>query len=392
MRRIGFDAVRALRNSTGLGNYGRRVLHGLLGNPARVRGVLYSPAAPRPAWAGLPEALGAPLRLPPPAWRLRGARSWWRTARLGRTAAADRVELFHGLSHEIPRDLPRGLPSVVSFLDVLWARYPGLYPAVDRRSYAWRYRASAERATAIVAASRHTASELTALYGIARERIIVLPPPADPRFGDPVSGAARREILARLELPERFLLSVGTLERRKNQRTALAALALLDPARTPPLLLVGRDGGTRGALVAQAERLGIGARLLLRDAVADADLPAVMQSAAVFLYPSLAEGFGLPIVEAQLAGVPVITTEGGCFSEAGGPDALYVPATDASALAAAIRAALDDADLAERLRVGGRRWAVRFDPAGLADRLVRVYEAVLVTGKPPAEELERCAG
>ena len=360
MPRIGFDAVRALRNTTGLGHYSRRVLRGVLGASAEYRALLYSARAPRPAYAGLPAELGAPLRRPAPAWRLPGARSWWRTGRMGRLAQADGVELFHGLSHEIPRDLPRtGIPSVVSFLDLLWERYPGLYPGVDRRSYQWRYRWSAERATAIVAASRQTARDLEEYYGIARDRIAVVAPPADLRFARPVPDAERANILARHALPRHFLLSVGTLEWRKNQRTAIAALAQLDPVGTPPLVLVGRDGGARAELLRLAARLQVADRVLIRSAVHDDDLAAVMQSAAVFLYPSLFEGFGLPIVEALAAGVPVITTEGGCFAEAGGPQTLYAPATDVSALAGLLRRVLDDAALAERMRVAGQAHAAR---------------------------------
>src|SRR5207302_1588319 len=107
---------------------------------------------PRPPYARLPQQLGATLRLPRGLWRAPGARSLWRTFRLGRVAAADGIELYHGLTHEIPRDLPgTGIPSVVSFLDLLWERFPGLYAAADRASYRWRYRWSAEHADAVVA-------------------------------------------------------------------------------------------------------------------------------------------------------------------------------------------------------------------------------------------------
>lgn len=378
MPRIGFDAVRALRNSTGLGNYARRVLRGLLGAGSRLTGHLYSPVPARPPYAGLADELGATLRLPGAAWSGPGLRKLWRTFRLGRQAAADGVELYHGLSHEIPRDLPRsGLPSAVSFLDLIWERFPGLYSAADRRSYEWRYRWSAAHATVIVAASRQTRADLLACYGIEPARIVVIPPPADSRFAVPVAQPARRAVLTRYGLPEKFLLSIGTLEPRKNQRTAIGALALLDPARTPPLVLVGRDGGSRSELLRQAARLGTSGRVVLRSGVPDDDLPALMQSAALFLYPSIFEGFGLPIVEALSAGVPVITSQGGCFAEAGGPETLYAPATDAVSLAGLIRQVLDDSSLAERMRTAGRHYAQRFDGTLLAARMLHLYDAVL---------------
>lgn len=376
--RIGFDAVRALCNTTGLGNYARRVLRGMLGTPdAGIAGTLYSPAAPLPQFRRLPSEVGASLELPRGAWRSRGARSLWRTFRLGRRAAADGIELYHGLSHEIPRDLPRtGLSSVVSFLDLLWHRFPGLYPAVDRRSYEWRYRWSAEHAGALVAVSRQTRDDLVALYGVSPERVTVVHPPSDPRFGEPVPAEERQRVLARYRLPARFLLSVGTLEARKNQRTAIAALAGLDPARTPALLLVGRDRGQGVELVGFAERLGLAERVLVRTNVSDDELPAVMQSAALFLYPSLAEGFGLPIVEALCAGIPVVASAGGCFQEAGGRGSLYAPPTDAQAFAELIRRVLDDPALAARMSSEGRSHAARFDGKLLAARMRAVYDAV----------------
>jgi glycosyltransferase involved in cell wall biosynthesis len=377
LRRIGFDAVRALRNSTGLGNYARRVLRGLLGAESRVEGHLYSPAPALPPYAGLAEELGATLQLPRAGWRAPGMGKLWRSFRLGRRAAADGVELYHGLSHEIPRDLPRSVASVVSFLDLLWERYPRLFPVADRRSYQWRYRWSAAHASAIVAVSGQTRADLLEYYGIEPGRIVVIPPPADSRFGVPATAAARQAVLERYGLPERFLLSVGTLEPRKNQRTAIAALALLDPLRTPPLVLVGRDGGSRLELLRLAARLGISGRILLRHAVRDADLPALMQSAALFLYPSIFEGFGLPIVEALTAGVPVIASQGGCFAEAAGPGSLYAPPTDAVSLAGLIRQVLDDAALAERMRTAGREYAQRFDGGALAGRMQQLYDAVL---------------
>jgi len=390
--RVGFDAVRALRNSTGLGNYARRLLAGLLGAGRSIDAHLYTAAAPRPEFAGLARELGATLQRAGGIWEARGARSIWRTWRLGRRAAADGVELFHGLSHEIPRDLPRaGIPSVLSVLDLLWVRFPGLYRRPDRVSYEWRYRWSADHANAIVSVSHQTRGDLQMFYGVEPSRIVVIPPAADPRFAAPVPEGARRSVLHEHRLPERFLLSVGTLEPRKNQRTAIAALAELDPELTPPLVLVGGDRGTGAELTRLAERVGLADRVHIRTGVPDSELPALMQSATLFLYPSLFEGFGLPIVEALAAGVPVITSEGGCFPEAGGPDTIYVPATDPIALGSQIRRVLDDPALAQRMRQAGREFAKQFDGGLLAARLLDVYESVRA-GRKLREETSRCAG
>ena len=308
---------------------------------------LYAPREPRseftPWLATLPPR--TTICLPPAALRPSPARQYWRTFRLGRAAQRDDVDLYHGLSHEIPRDLPRtGIPGVVTFHDLLFVRHPELFPAADRLSYAWRYRWSAEHAAAIVAVSGQTRDDLVKWYGVDPEDVTIIPPARDPAFARPVPDAEAAAVRSRLELPATYLLSVGTLERRKNHRVLVEALSLLDPGTTPPLVLVGRDGGEARALRSLADARGVGARVHILRTVSSGDLPAVYQGASLFLYPSLFEGFGMPIVEAMSAGIPVISSAGGCFPEAGGPSTRYVTATDAVGLAAAMRDILDDPD------------------------------------------------
>jgi glycosyltransferase involved in cell wall biosynthesis len=305
-------------------------------------------------------------------------RQYWRTFRTGHAARRDGVQVYHGLSHEMPRDLPAtGIPGIVTFHDLLFERYPDLFPLVDRMSYRWRYRWSAEHATRIVAVSGQTRDDIVKWYGVDPERVTIIPPARDPAFTGPVPGEVAGAVRARLGLPPEYLLSVGTLERRKNHRVLIEALALLDPERTPLLVLVGRDGGEAAALRKLAAARGVSARVVMHHDVGGTELPALYQGAALFLYPSLFEGFGMPIVEALSAGVPVITTAGGCFPEAGGPGTRYVTSTDAVGIAGAILDILADRDLAGRMREEGRRWALRFDATALAAPLLALYHSVL---------------
>lgn len=372
--------MRAFRNGTGLGNYSRRLLSGVTTAAPDLAARLYSPAPPRAEYAPWVASLPATTTtcLPPPALRVPPMRQYWRTFRVGRAARRAGVDVYHGLSHEMPRDLPRsGIPGVVTFHDLLFERYPELFPAIDRLGYRWRYRWSAAHATRIVAVSGQTRNDLVKWYGVDPERVTIIPPARDPAFvrdaPDPL-GAAVRE---RLGLPPAYLLSVGTLERRKNHRVLIEALALLDPATTPALVLVGRDGGEASALRKLAEARGVSARVHLKHDVPSSALPAIYQGAALFLYPSLFEGFGMPIVEALSTGIPVITTAGGCFPEAGGPSTRYVTSTDAVGLAGAIQDILGDPVLAAQMADAGRRWAQRFDATALAAPLVALYHSLL---------------
>ncbi len=383
--RIGFDAIRALRNPTGLGNYARGALRGLREAAPGLSLELYTPRAPLAEYAAFPAEIDAAVHLPPPALQHTGLRALWRTFRLGHAAARDRVALFHGLSHELPRDLPgSGVPGVVTVHDLLFLSHPELFRAFDRQSYIWRYRWSAEHAAAVIAVSRWTKQEVHRLLGVPLERIVVVPPARDPRFAAEPLPSALTAAREQYRLPRDYIISVGTLEPRKNHRLALAAMALLDPA-LPPLVLVGRDGGSAAALSRDITRLGLGDRVLLRSSVTAADLPAVVQGASLALYLSLAEGFGLPIVEAMSAGLPVIAAAGPHLRDAGGDAAVYVNPHDPRALASAIADILrQSGDVADRV-AAGRRQAADFDAAPLAHRLLSVYDAVLAGRPLPVE-------
>ena len=383
-RRIGFDAIRALRNTTGLGNYARGVLRGLHHHDPQLDIHLYAPAAGRAEFADLPGELGATLHLPPgninPV-----SRAVWRTFRLGRVAAKDQVQLYHGLTHEIPRDLPRtGVPSVVTVHDLIYEKHPGYFPLVDRWSYRWRYRWSAAHATALVAVSEQTRAELVERYHIDPARIAVIPPARHAAFAVPVAAPERAAVRAKYGVPAEFLFSVGTLEPRKNHRALIAALAALATADALPLVLAGRDGGALHTLQREIAARGLTRRVQLLTNVASADLPALMQSATIFLYPSLVEGFGMPIVEALSAGTPVISSGSGCLVEAGGPGSRYLSPGDTNSWAAAIRELVRDAAARTRMRNAGRNWAMQFDGDRLAAHLAAVYDAVLAGNSLPA--------
>jgi glycosyltransferase involved in cell wall biosynthesis len=385
--RIGFDAIRALRNSTGLGNYARGVLRGLHQVNPQLGIHLYAPDPGRAEFRDLPGQLDATLHLAAGSVSPL-SRMLWRTFRLGRDAARDHVDLYHGLTHEIPRDLPAtGIPSVVSFHDLIYEKSPQYFRPVDRWSYRWRYRWSATHATALIAVSEQTRDDLMEWYGIEGTRIAVIPPARDASFCAQVPLAERAAVCTKYGVPAEFLFSLGTLEPRKNHRALIAALAALGPGDAPPLVLAGRDGGALRSLQADIAARQLTNRVHVLTNVATADLPALMQSATIFLYPSLVEGFGMPIVEALSAGIPVIAASGGCLAEAGGPASRYVSPSDPSAWASTIRDLTGDAAARAQIAASGLAWATQFDGDRLAARMLAVYDAVMageavVKGEP----------
>lgn len=380
-RRLGFDAIRAVRNATGLGAYSRHVLAGIAeADPTRdLHG--YTPVGPAADFP-FPAPPGT-LHLPPRGWRGAALGKLWRTARLGQQVAADGIEVYHGLTQEIPRDLPgTGVRSVVTVHDLLYITRPELFPAIDRASYRWRYRWSAERADAIIAVSSGTRDDLVAHWQLDPARIAVVPPAVDPACFTVPSPEAIAAVRAARDLGGPYVIAVGTLEPRKNQQLLVAALAE-SAARDLTLVLVGRDAGSREALGSAAGRHGVAARLRILEDVAPTELPALVAGAEAANVVSTGEGFGMPIVEAMALGVPVVATAGTNLQDAGGTAATYVAPDDPAAVATAWHTWRTDPDARAGAVAAGRAHAAGFDRRVLAARLLAIYDAVLVGAPLP---------
>lgn len=229
---------------------------------------------------------------------------------------------------------------------------------------------SLRRADLVLVDSRATRDDLMRLQGVPAERIAVVYPGVSSAFRrlPPTEVQAVRE---RLQLPATFLLFVGTLEPRKNLPRLLEALALLPDA--PPLVIAGRKGWLYDAVFDAAERWQVQQRVQFLDYVADADLPALYNMAQVFVYPSLYEGFGLPVAEALACGTPVVTTAAGSLPEVTGDAAIIADPYSPAGIAAAIQQAQHQAP---RLRHAGPLQARRFPWEQAARALLACYLAV----------------
>jgi glycosyltransferase involved in cell wall biosynthesis len=371
---IGFDAKRVFHNATGLGNYSRDVLRILHRRRPEHAYYAYTPATGK-----LPFDVGAGGR-----FQVRGPRglvaralpALWRTRGIVADLRADAIRLFHGLSNELPLGIERaGIASAVTIHDLIFERFPELYPPIDRRIYAAKARSAAARAGVVVAISEQTKRDLVDLYRVPEARIRVVYQTCHEAFRSPVPEERLRQARARWQLPETFLLAVGTIERRKNLLLVLQALEKLPDV---PLVAVGRPTPYAEELHAFARRHRLGSRVRLLSDVSTPDLAAMYRLATVAVYPSIFEGFGLPIVEALFSGTPVVTTRGGCFAEAGGPGSAYVDPRDADELRAVLESLLSDPARRAAMREIGFQHAARFSDEAIADGLFAAYDAALL--------------
>lgn len=372
---IAYDAKRITHNATGLGNYGRMMIEALVRFAPENRYLLYSPDPGRADLRGrLPEAKQIEFRYPEPPRRGLG-KSLWRTFGISRELPPE-VRLFHGLSGELPAGLRKaGVKSVVTIHDLIFLRFPSYYNWIDRKIYAYKHRKACREADRIIAISEATKRDIIAFFGIAPEKIDVVYQGCDESFKREVPETVRRAVREKYALPEHYVLSVGSIEERKNLLLVMQAVARMQ--EPVDVVAVGR----RTPYTAEVERFaaehGLSERLHIFDRVGFSDLPALYRMADVFVYPSRFEGFGIPMIEAACCGVPSIGATGSCLEEAGGPGAAYVDPDDPQALAAKIEAIRSDEALRCRMIDAGRAYVARFESKVITGELLKIYARVL---------------
>ncbi len=292
-----------------------------------------------------------------------------------------RVDVHHSLSYALPLAWPGR--SVLTIYDLSFIRFPHLFNRGNRLYKTALTRLSARRANAIVTISAHGKREVETLLGIPPERIVVAYPAVDERFR-PLPREEVERFRTRLGLPEHFILFLGTLEPRKNAIALVRAYAALRQQSALPhhLVLAGGEGWQASPLFALVEQLGLRDRVLFPGFVDPAEQVLWYNAAAVFAYPSLYEGFGLPPLEAMACGVPVVTSDRASLPEVVGDAGRMVDPDDAQQLAATLAEVLSDAALWAAMSATGVARARSFTWSAMARQISRVYHSVSLGAVP----------
>jgi glycosyltransferase involved in cell wall biosynthesis len=267
------------------------------------------------------------------------------------------------------------VPTVMTVHDLAPTRDPALLPHARSRWYWGRLvPRAARRAAAVLVPSAATGRDVVALARVRQARVHVA------RWGVPLalddaSAAPASEVRWTYELPESYVLYVGTIDRRKDYPTLLAALERLGPEIH--LVVAGTLIAGRTDFPERVARLGLGDRVRVLGYVPERDLPGLYRGAAVFVYPSFYEGFGLPVLEAMACGTPVVTYRTTSLPEVAGDAAMLLdPPVDAETLADALDRVIRDVELRRCLVARGLARVAGFDWRATAAVTARVYEAV----------------
>jgi len=371
--KIGFDAKRIVRNHTGLGSYSRTLVNALAVLDTDDELLLYAPDEGDPQLRRQIEPrhnvrFVYPSRPLPFGGKL-GMAARWREKTIVEQLKADGIELYHGLSGELPAGLKEsGIRSIVTIHDLIFLRHPEYYHWWDTLLYRQKFLRTLKEADRIVAISECTKRDILHYGHFPEDRIDIIYQSCSTRFAHPADEHISQRVHAEYDLPAHYILSVGTIEERKNILLAVKALRHL-PADLS-LVVLGRPTKYLDKVRRYIAEQQLDHRVRFLHGVPNDALPAIYQMAAAFVYPSRYEGFGIPIIEAIQSGLPVVAAKGSCLEEAGGPASLYVDPDDDRALAEALLTALAESDS----RVAASRdYVRRFENSDVARQMMDEY-------------------
>ena len=374
--RIGFDAKRAYQNFTGLGNYSRDLIENLIEFYPSNEYRLFAPKEnknPRLNYLSTHKSVSSIFPETPLNKTFKGL---WRSINMEKSIIKNEIDVYHGLSNEIPRIKSHNIPYVVTIHDLIFKRYPRNYRNIDRKIYNAKFKYAVKHADLTIAISEQTKNDIVDYYDANPEKIKVIYQTCHKNFRKEYSSELLHHIKKKFNLPDQFILNVGTIETRKNLISIINAMTLMKIKA--PLVVVGKKTKYMNFINIQLKKLKFDpSQIIFLHDVSVEDLPGIYQLSSLFVYPSIFEGFGIPILEALCCGIPVITTKGGCFSEAGGKYSMYVDPLNMEELAHKMDGCLTYSKKREKMIIKGLLHAKRFEPETLSKELMQAYHGLL---------------
>ncbi|HUV94138.1 MAG TPA: glycosyltransferase family 1 protein [Anaerolineae bacterium] len=371
--RVAIDYTSAIRQGGGIARYTRRLVGALAELDATSRYVLFSAGRDRTGKTWPPNFSLRSLPI-----KDRHLAMVWQ-----RMCVPIPIELFTGWVHVFHSPdfvLPpvARARTVLTVHDLSFIRHPECFHKTMLAYAARAVPRSVARADVVLADSESARQDLLELLHVPQDRLFVVYPAVESRFNPQEDSGTIRAVMRRYGIGCPFILGLGTLQPRKNFPRLIRAYDLLRREHNIPhqLVIAGGKGWLYDDIDETIDELGLHEHVLLPGFVADEDLPALYSAADVFAFPSLYEGFGIPVLEAMACGTPVVTTPVSSLPEAAGEAALFVSPKDIEGLADALWQLIDDSALRDELRGRGFQQAKRFTWAGAAKKVLRIYHSL----------------
>jgi len=370
--KLGFDAKRFFHNKTGLGNYSRDLIRILAQFHPENSYLLYNPK-PKKIDRILIDGKIIIEHLPETK-KDKKFSSVWRLISVCSQIKKEKVDLYHGLSGEIPIGLNNsGVKTVVTIHDLIFMRYPNLYSFFDRKIHYYKFKYAANNADLVIAISEQTKKDIVTYLKINPEKIKVIYQGCAPVFKEEIPTEFIELTRKKYQLPSHFILNVGTIEKRKNVLSVIKAIKEIDTQ----LVVIGKKTDYFKEVNNYIVENNIQNKVIFLENVELKELASIYRMASVFIYPSVFEGFGIPIIEALYSKTPVITSKGGCFSEAGGENSVYINALNYKEIKGELEELLANSEKSREMKQKGFEFVQKFNDDIIAKNWVETYNEVV---------------
>ncbi len=364
--KIAFDAKRIFNNSSGLGNYSRDLVRILANYFPDNEYVLFNKTQS--------EKGKEILELANVSFQETSKGNFARQFKMGKDAQNLNCDIFHGLSGELPlkwTDQP--IKKIVTIHDLIFLRFPQYYSFFDRKIHFWKFKKAAERADLIIAISEQTKLDIVQFLKVSEEKVTVIYQGCHHAFKENQSVEFLKSIKEKYNLPERFILNVGTIEERKNLLSIVKAIN----GTEIPLIVIGKKTKYFNKVQQFLKKNKIENQVQFLENVSMEELAAIYKLADIFVYPSFFEGFGIPVIESLFSKTPVITSNLSCLPEAGGTDSVYIDPDNLEDIKAKILFLWENESERKRRAEKGFDFVQKFNDENIATNLMNAYRSIL---------------
>lgn len=380
---IGYDGKRAFQNKTGLGSYSRSLLNILNRYFPQLQYTLF---APKKTNLFDIDSYHNFQTIQPQNFFYKKLPSLWRRIGIVKQIDQAHLDIYHGLSNELPKNIEKlNIKTVVTIHDLIFERFPKTYHLDERYTHRWKIKRACKIADLVIAISEQTKNDLIELYGVFPQKITVCYQSCNPIFEKTISEIEKKNIKEKYQLPDQYFLFVSSITARKNLIAICRAMIILKDTLAIPLVIIGDGKIEKNEVKQLMKENGIEHRLLFLNELSAAkedsftsaaDFPAIYQQAFALVYPSIFEGFGLPILEAMWSGLPVICSSVSSMPEVAEDAALYFSPEDTNQLAQHLQAIASDQQLAKILKDKGREQAKKFSTENYANQIIKIYKSL----------------
>lgn len=369
--KIGYEAKRIFHNNTGLGNYGRSLINIINRYYPENQYFLYNTKKNHSKKFEILDNNVFEKR--PSSFFDKKFYNLWRQRNVIKDLIHDNIEIFHGLSGEIPLGLKKhGIKSIVTIHDLIFMRYPEFYSFFDRKIHYHKFKKAAQDADIVIAISKQTKDDIVHFLGINPSKIKVVYQGCQAVFKEHFNKNEKELVIKKYNLPKQFILNVGTIEARKNVLVAVQAIKDIETH----LVIIGRETSYTKEVKEYIVNNKLSGKVLFLKGLTNKELAIIYQLAHIFIYPSFFEGFGIPILEALYSKTPVITTKNGCFPEAGGPNSIYIDPKNIKEIKSNIEKLLADKILRQEITEKSYEFVQQFNDDCIAKNIMYIYNSI----------------